>query len=248
MCGKIKYKIKKLEKNLGKDNRSLNESDKNVKKRYRKIQIVALVSFLSIIVVLLLTRTGNVTLDSIIENASGNPKKSILSLLALFAVKSLTIIIPLPSLYIASGVLFKPIKALLISYIGLAITLTIPFILGRWSGAEEMAYIKNKYPKIEKLIEIQERNEFLASFIIRLIGWFPCDILSFYFGACKTNYIKYITSSLLGASIGVVTNTLLGDVILDPLSWQFMLMLLIKILISVSVVLVTYFVNKNKKL
>lgn len=246
--GKIKYKIKKLEKNLGKDNRSLNESDKNVKKRYRKIQIVALVSFLSIIVVLLLTRTGNVTLDSIIENASGNPKKSILSLLALFAVKSLTIIIPLPSLYIASGVLFKPIKALLISYIGLAITLTIPFILGRWSGAEEMAYIKNKYPKIEKLIEIQERNEFLASFIIRLIGWFPCDILSFYFGACKTNYIKYITSSLLGASIGVVTNTLLGDVILDPLSWQFMLMLLIKILISVSVVLVTYFVNKNKKL
>lgn len=246
--GKIKYKIKKIEKNLGKDNRSLNESDKNVKKRYRKIQIVALVSFLSIIVVLLLTRTGNVTLDSIIENASGNPKKSILSLLALFAVKSLTIIIPLPSLYIASGVLFKPIKALLISYIGLAITLTIPFILGRWSGAEEMAYIKNKYPKIEKLIEIQERNEFLASFIIRLIGWFPCDILSFYFGACKTNYIKYITSSLLGASIGVVTNTLLGDVILDPLSWQFMLMLLIKILISVSVVLVTYFVNKNKKL
>lgn len=246
--GKIKYKIKKLEKNLGKDNRSLNESDKNVKKRYRKIQIVALVSFLSIIVVLLLTRTGNVTLDSIIENASGNPKKSILSLLALFAVKSLTIIIPLPSLYIASGVLFKPIKALLISYIGLAITLTIPFILGRWSGAEEMAYIKNKYPKIEKLIEIQDRNEFLASFIIRLIGWFPCDILSFYFGACKTNYIKYITSSLLGASIGVVTNTLLGDVILDPLSWQFMLMLLIKILISVSVVLVTYFVNKNKKL
>lgn len=246
--GKIKYKIKKIEKKLGKDNRSLNESDKNVKKRYRKIQIVALVSFLSIIVVLLLTRTGNVTLDSIIENASGNPKKSILSLLALFAVKSLTIIIPLPSLYIASGVLFKPIKALLISYIGLAITLTIPFILGRWSGAEEMTYIKNKYPKIEKLIEIQERNEFLASFIIRLIGWFPCDILSFYFGACKTNYIKYITSSLLGASIGVVTNTLLGDVILDPLSWQFMLMLLIKILISVSVVLVTYFVNKNKKL
>lgn len=185
--GKIKYKIKKIEKKLGKDNRSLNESDKNVKKRYRKIQIVALVSFLSIIVVLLLTRTGNVTLDSIIENASGNPKKSIISLLALFAVKSLTIIIPLPSLYIASGVLFKPIKALLISYIGLAITLTIPFILGRWSGAEEMAYIKNKYPKIEKLIEIQERNEFLASFIIRLIGWFPCDILSFYFGACKTN-------------------------------------------------------------
>lgn len=93
---------------------------------------------------------------------------------------------------------------------------------------------------------MQERNEFLASFIIRLIGWFPCDVLSFYFGACKTNYLKYITSSLLGASIGVITNTLLGDVILNPLSWQFMVMLVIKILISLSVVGITYLVNKDK--
>ncbi|WP_062552344.1 TVP38/TMEM64 family protein [Peptoniphilus phoceensis] len=245
---KIKSKIRKIENKLGKENRNLNESDVNVKKRFKKIQVVALVSFASILLVLLLTRTGNVTIDSIIENANGNEKKSILSLFALFAVKSLTIIIPLPSLYIASGVLFKPAKALVISYIGLAITLTIPFVLGRWSGAEEMTYLKNKYPKIEKLIEMQERNEFLASFVIRLIGWFPCDILSFYFGACKTNYIKYITSSLLGASIGVITNTLLGDVILDPLSWQFLTMILIKIFISVSVVAITYFVNKNKNL
>lgn len=243
---KIKSKFKKIENKLGKEDTNLSESDENVKKRFKKIQIVAIVSFISILLVLLLTRTGNVTIDSIIENANGNEKKSILSLFALFAVKSLTIIIPLPSLYIASGVLFKPAKALLVSYIGLAITLTIPFILGRWSGAEEMAYLKKKYPKIERLIEMQERNEFLASFVIRLIGWFPCDILSFYFGACKTNYIKYITSSLLGASIGVITNTLLGDVILDPFSWQFLLMLAIKILISVSVVAITYFVNKNK--
>ena len=129
---------------------------------------------------------------------------------------------------------------------GLAITLTIPFILGRWSGAEEMEYIKKKYPKIEKVIEMQERNEFLASFVIRLIGWFPCDVLSFYFGACKTNYLKYITSALLGCSIGVITNTLLGDVILNPFSWQFIVLLLIKIAISASVIAITYRVNKGK--
>lgn len=105
---------------------------------------------------------------------------------------------------------------------------------------------KEKYPKFKKLIEMQKKNEFLASFLIRLIGWFPCDILSFYFGACKTNYIKYITSSLLGASIGVIISTLLGDVILNPLSWQFMSLILIKILISASVIGITYRVNKDK--
>lgn len=242
----LKEKIKADRENFRDSNKNLDENDKSVKKRFKKIQIVALISFASILIVLILTRSGNVSINSITKKAAGNPKKAIITLISLFAVKSLTIIIPLPSLYLASGMLFEPINAVLVSYLGLAVTLTIPYVLGRWSGTEEINYIKKKYPKIEKVIEMQERNEFLASFIIRLIGWFPCDVLSFYFGACKTNYIKYITSSLLGASIGVITNTLLGDVILNPLSWQFMAMLVTKILISISVVGITYLVNKDK--
>lgn len=53
-------------------------------------------------------------------------------------------------------------------------------------------------------------NEFLVSFIMRLIEWFPCDILSFYFGVCKTNYLKNIVSSLLGSSIGVIKHITWG--------------------------------------
>lgn len=239
----VYYKDKIFEKN---EEVVLNESDEKVSKRIRKIQIVAIVCFVLAIIVILLTRSGNFSVDLITENAQGNPKKSITSLMLLFAIKSLTIVIPLPSLYVASGILFSPIKAVIISYLGLAITLTIPFVLGRWSGSDEMDYIKKKYPRIDKVIEIQERNEFLASFVIRLIGWFPCDVLSFYFGACRTNYLKYIMSSLLGCSIGVITNTLLGDVILNPLSWQFIVLLLIKIAISASVIAITYHVNKKK--
>lgn len=246
--GKVKNKIKFYKDKIFEKNEDivLNESDEKVSKRVKKIQIVALVCFVSALVVILLTRSGNVSIESITENAQGDSRKSIVSLMFLFAIKSLTIVIPLPSLYVASGILFSPLKAVLVSYLGLAITLTIPFILGRWSGAEEMEYIKKKYPKIEKVIEMQERNEFLASFVIRLIGWFPCDVLSFYFGACKTNYLKYITSALLGCSIGVITNTLLGDVILNPFSWQFIVLLLIKVAISASVIAITYRVNKGK--
>lgn len=239
----IKEKLKKFE---DEENIDLSENEKNVKNRFRKIQIVALISFLSIIILLIFNRSGNMSIESIIEIASGNPIKSIISLFSLFAVKSLTIIVPIGSLYLASGIIFVPLKAVLINYLGLSITLTIPFTLGRWSGAEELDYLRKKYPKLKQLIEMQKKNEFLASFLIRLIGWFPCDILSFYFGACKTNYIKYITSSLLGASIGVIISTLLGDVILNPLSWQFMSLILIKILISASVIGITYRVNKDK--
>ncbi len=172
----IKEKLKKFE---DEENIDLSESEKNVKNRFRKIQIVALISFLSIIILLIFNRSGNMSIESITESASGNPIKSIISLLSLFAVKSLTIIVPIGSLYLASGIIFEPLKAVLINYLGLSITLTIPFILGRWSGTEEMDYLRKKYPKLKQLIEMQKKNEFLASFLIRLIGWFPCDILSF---------------------------------------------------------------------
>lgn len=47
----IKEKLKKFE---DEENIDLSESEKNVKNRFRKIQIVALISFLSIIILLIL--------------------------------------------------------------------------------------------------------------------------------------------------------------------------------------------------
>lgn len=143
----LKEKIKAEKENFRDGNKNLDENEKAVKNRFKKIQIVALISFASILIVLILTRSGNVSINSLTEKAAGNPKKSIITLISLFAVKSLTIIIPLPSLYVASGILFDPLKAVAVSYLGLAVTITIPFILGRWSGTEEIHYIKKSIPR-----------------------------------------------------------------------------------------------------
>ena len=96
------------------------------------------------------------------------------------------------------------------------------------------------------LIAMQKKNEFFSNFIVRIIGWFPCDILSFYFGATATPYPVYLGASLLGASIGVITNTLLGDVILNPLSPQFAIMIAIKIAVSAAAFGVAYRLNKKE--
>ncbi|KXB64897.1 hypothetical protein [Aedoeadaptatus coxii] len=50
----------------------------------------------------------------------------------------------------------------------------------------------------------------------------------------------------MGRSIGVVTNTLLGDVILNPLSPQFALMIAIKIVVSLAAFGVAYYLNKRE--
>lgn len=244
LLSRIKEKIGLAQGEQGPDE-SLDPSQNQVAKRLKKIQFIAIFSFLCALGVLVVHLKGNVSIDSLTKSTADNPLASILILLLLFAIKSFSIIIPLPSLYLASGLLFSPLKAVLVSYLGLSISLTIPYLLGRWSGTEEMDYLKSRYPKIEKLIAMQKKNEFLASFTIRIIGWFPCDILSFYFGACRTTYKVYLPSALLGCSIGVITNTLLGDVLLDPLSWQFILLLVIKILISAGAFALAYHLNKS---
>ena len=215
-------------------------------KQMKKIQIVAIISFVVAIVAIFLMTKEHMTVESLFSHTKGNSLTATLLLLLLFAIKSLSIVIPLPSLYLASGMLYSPLKAVVISYIGLAITLSIPYFLGRWAGGAGIDYILERYPKMEKVIAIQKKNEFFSNFIVRIIGWFPCDILSFYFGACDTPYPVYLGASLLGCSIGVITNTLLGDVILNPLSPQFALMIAIKIVVSLTAFGVAYYLNKKE--
>lgn len=228
-----------------KEKNSGDASEQEVSRRFRKIQVTALISFVFALVAIVITADGRVNIEAFAAHASGKPVRSVVLLLLLFGIKSLTIIVPLASLYIASGMLFSPVNAVIVSFLGLAVTLTVPYILGRWSGAEEIDYIKAKYPKIERIIEIQQKNEFFASLIVRLIGWFPCDIISYYFGACRTKYPVYIISALIGCAISVITNTLLGDVLLDPFSVQFVVIMLIKILVSAAAVAIAYLINRG---
>lgn len=238
--------FKKFEKKKQKGAEN-NEANASVMKaQFKKVQIVAVISFVIALTAIFLSVKEHVTIESLTAGVAGNSARAAGFLWLLFAIKSLSVVIPLPSLYLASGLLFQPAKALCVSYVGYGITLTIPYILGRWAGGAGIDYITANYPKIEKVLEFQKKNEFFANFIVRLIGWFPCDILSFYFGASKTPYITYLAASLLGASIGVVTNTLLGDVLLDPFSKPFILLLLIKIAISAAAVAAVYFLNKGK--
>lgn len=227
----------------------MKEHEKNkttLQKQLKRIQIIALISFgIALIAIYLMTKE-HMTVESILSGVGADSPRATLMLLLLFGIKSLSIVIPLPSLYLASGLLYHPVKAVAISYLGLAITLSIPFFLGRWAGGAGIDYVMDRYPKMEKVIAMQKKNEFFSNFIVRIIGWFPCDILSFYFGATATPYPVYLGASLLGASIGVITNTLLGDVILNPLSPQFAIMIAIKIAVSAAAFGVAYRLNKKE--
>ena len=177
------------------------------------------------------------------------PQNTILAagiIFSFFALKSLTVVFPLSILYLASGILFRPWAAVLISTTGLAITITIPYWIGRYSGKQTVQEICRKYPKAEQIAKYQETNTFFACFITRIVGFLPCDIMSLYFGACDTDYTVYLAAGVSGSLLSVITTTLLGAEISNPLSLPFITVLLCRIGVSAGAIVINRQLNQRR--
>ena len=209
---------------------------------------IAAIVIMGIIFIVTIKKSGqSLSVNTILRYTPENAILAAGILLLLFALKSLTVVFPLSILYLASGILFQPIVAVLISMTGLAITITIPYWIGRYSGKETIQEIRQKYPKASMVAKYQETNTFFACFITRIVGFLPGDIVSIYFGACDTTYGIYLVAGIAGSMLSIITTTLLGEKINDPFSAEFMIVLLCRILISAGAIVINYRLNRKKK-
>ena len=216
-----------------------------MKNKKKLIPIVAII-IMGIIFTVIVKKSGEpLSVNTILKYTPENTILAVGVLLLLFALKSLTIVFPLSILYLASGILFHSIVAVLVSTAGLAIT--IPYWIGKYSGKQAVQEICQKYPKAGIVAKYQETNPFFACFITRIVGFLPGDIVSLYFGACDTEYGIYLVAGIAGSLLSIITTTLLGEKISDPFSVEFMIVLLCRVLVSVGAVIIKYRLNQKKK-
>lgn len=81
-------------------------------------------------------------------------------LLALFAVKSLSVLIYCGFLYAACGILFPLPIAILLSIAGCAIISSIPYWLGKRLGSQAAQRISRRYSKAAYLHDLRSGNDF----------------------------------------------------------------------------------------
>ena len=157
-----------------------------------------------------------------VENVLGtSPQNMLLAalfLLALFALKSLSVFIYSGFLFLASGVLFPIPAAVLVNLLGTVIMVSLPYWLGRQMGGELIESIIRKYPKTAVLRQVQMENQLFLSFITRIINILPSDILSLYMGASGVRYGKYLLGSVCGMLLTIITFPIIGSSITDPAS------------------------------
>ncbi|MDO5424495.1 MAG: VTT domain-containing protein [Eubacteriales bacterium] len=174
----------------------------------------------------------NLDVSALLEYTPENPFLAACVLLLFYAVKSVSVVFPLMILRMVAGHLFSVPFALVVNILGMVICHAIPYWVGRFSGTDTVESLRQKYPKLESWLNIQQDNDLFLCFFLRIIGCLPGDVVSMYFGATKVPFLPYLGGSLLGALPNIITATFMGNSITDPTSPTFVISTLLTILLA----------------
>lgn len=90
--------------------------------------------------------------------------------------------------------------ALLINIISVVLSMSIPYFLGKFTGAGMVDTLKGKFKAVKKLDDFAGANEIEMTFVVKLAGILPGDLSSLLFGAMNVSYKNY----MIGANLGML--------------------------------------------
>lgn len=156
----------------------------------------------------------NIDVRAIVDS-SANFALAVAGILGVYLVKSITFVVPASIVYIAVGMAFDPMTAVIINVCGIFIEVTVTYVAGVFLGGNYVIKKLENTKYGEKLLNMQNKNKLSALLAIRFLPVFPIDIVSLLLGAMKTNFLQYIFVSLAGILPRVILFTILGDGIYD---------------------------------
>lgn len=212
----------------------------------QRIGDTAIVFFMVALLILCLLYHDKITADEIVRLTPGNQAAAALLMLILFGIKSFCVFIYCGILYAACGMIFSFPMAMAVNILGTAVMTTIPYLLARKAGNRHLDKLLKKHPKMMWLKEAQSENSFFVSFIIRLIGLLPSDLVSAFFGAGAMHYGKYLLSSILGFLPMMLAFTVMGMSVRDVTSPAFLTALGAELCITL-ISCVFYAIMRKKK-
>lgn len=167
---------------------------------------------------------SSVTFQDIITFTPSSPALAALIILALFAIKSLTILLPLTLLFVVSASLFSFPYALFVNFLGLSLSFSIAYGIGRFTAEDSIDNYLKKYKKLSSFNHLRNENKWLFAYILKLSGFIPNDISSLIAGALQIPFFTFLSASILAKVPSVYIQTQLGaaalsDESIPPILW-----------------------------
>lgn len=221
---------------------------KKNEKLIRALQILSAVFMLFMVVTMLvLMKKFNINIDNAAEFATyikGGTLTVALIIIAFTVVKSFALVFPPAVIFAVSGLLIDNLAlAILINFIGVALSMILPYYLGGFTGKDMLDTLKERFPKIKKLDDFAGKNEFMVVYVVKASGVVPSDLMNVVYGAMNINFMKYFIASNIGMLPFNILFTLLANK--GDLSNPYSLLYIIPI--PVFVVIMSIVVKKMTK-
>lgn len=181
------------------------EEKKNYGKLVKVLQIAAGVMMLAMVVLcIILIQKYNIKVSNIPELSkmiTGGTATIALVVIAFSVVKSFALVFP-PAVVFSICAYMMPnyFSAFLVNLVSVALSLAIPYFLGKFTGAGMVDTLKGKFKAIKKLDDFAGANEMQTVFVVKLSGLLPGDLSSLLFGAMNTSFKNFF----LGANLGML--------------------------------------------
>ena len=207
-----------------------NKKENKYGKVIKALQILSFVFMLGMLVacVVLLSK-NNISVsnvDALTKYLTGGTLTVALIIIGFSIVKSFALIFPPVVLFVLSGIVFGDLKtAVLVNAAASALSLILPYFLGKFMGMDMVESLKKRFKAIKKLDDFTDENSFAVVFVIKAGGLMPSDLSSLIFGAMNIPFGKYFLSSNLGLLVLNVLWSLLGAKgdLSNPLSYLYAL-------------------------
>lgn len=207
---------------------------KNKQRKFLWIGIGVII--LPVLIVLLYTLTKKITgltPDDIFSFTGGNVLFEIGIILLIYVVKSVLFFIPVAFVYILTGNLFPPLYSILLNILGISITLTLTFLLGKALGKDFVEKIVRRSSKAKKFMENSDKSN-ATLFALRASGIFPVELISLVCGCTGYRYWNFLWLSLAAMVPTLIPFSIMGEALRDPLSKEFLLPFVIAIVMMIG--------------
>lgn len=190
-------------------------ANKNYDKLVKALQIAAGIFMLAMVVLCIyFTQKYNIKVSNIPElskSLTGGTLALAIGIILFSVVKSFALVFPPAVIFSICGYIMPNFwAALLVNIISVVLSLSIPYFLGRFTGAGMVETLKGKFKAIKKIDDFAGANEMQMTFAIKLSGIMPGDLSSLLFGAMGISFKNYTVGANLGNLPLVIVYTLFG--------------------------------------
>ena len=154
------------------------------------------------------------------------------AVMLLFAVKSFFPIYPTSTVCFLSGIVLPMYYAIPVNVIGFVVLVTIRYYWGKKFGAGGAWRLISKTDVLRRVIQQDGKGNPALLIALRLIPAMPINSISGIYGSFEFGYWKFVLLSVIGFMPKLISFTLVGRNLYDPLSPGFLVPIMILMFLS----------------